>query len=676
MKNVYETDHRFTAKGAARRRTGRRPVVFCLLMMTAVTISEAKAQESRSLSFRPLRANAQENFVRPSYTPSVQQEYFFGDTSSVYPDPYTPPQRFVPAEGESRPVPDSEVRARRRGERFANLRKLTGEEKTGREGYRVTVAKDDTSRPITQAPLDDTFSAYPEPVLPAADGELLKSGMLNTDGTTRALPAPMEVAPASPVPAAPAVMEIEEENADEVIELLESQTEILPMAYQEESGRSGYPTRDAVYHEPIRVSKKSTAPAAHKSAMPLSSGRSVMSDRLVQQNVRVPEPEPISEPQKSFTPLNLRPELPATEIPTSERFTDPVARYSLQGKVLPWYASYIRTLSHDEYRLVCDAMADNLGQTSLIRGSIIASRPASAAEANMLLGKYETLEKNVLASLSPSDTEMDKAEKILKYIHANVLTQGYQLEQTTIENLFEGRYNCVTATILYCSLGRKAGLNVTPVELPGHAMCWVRLADGSTMDVETTCKTWFQYRNDPKTRNRVICDLILQANGSSAESASEQDLLANIHPISDRKLLAKIYYNRGVDLLAGKDFAGALEANAIALLFDSSSETTRGNLLATMNNWAIFLCQNGRYEEAAELLRRGIHVDPGYLTFRNNHVHVYHRWVESLYRNGEYDKALQITELAISEQPHEEHFRKLHKQIENGIAAAQESVLR
>jgi len=70
--------------------------------------------------------------------------------------------------------------------------------------------------------------------------------------------------------------------------------------------------------------------------------------------------------------------------------------------------------------------------------------------------------------------------------------------------------------------------------------------------------------------------------------------------------------------------------------------TARGNLLATLNNWAIDLGTQGRYPEAAELLRQGLTLDPSYETFKVNFTHVYYQWVEELCREGEFRRALDV----------------------------------
>ena len=106
-----------------------------------------------------------------------------------------------------------------------------------------------------------------------------------------------------------------------------------------------------------------------------------------------------------------------------------------------------------------------------------------------------------------------------------------------------------------------------------------------------------------------------------------------------------IYYNRAIDLLGDHRFAAAAAANAVALRLDPQSATIRGNLLATVNNWAIDLAA-AAYREAADLLRRGLSLDPGYETFTVNYAHVYRQWIRAATEAGRLAEADLLTRQA------------------------------
>ena len=130
------------------------------------------------------------------------------------------------------------------------------------------------------------------------------------------------------------------------------------------------------------------------------------------------------------------------------------------------------------------------------------------------------------------------------------------------------------------------------------------------------------------------------------------------------QLIATIYYNRGVDLLAENRFGEAVSANAKALRFDSANQTARGNLLATLNNWAIDLANDGHYARAVDLLDRGLALDPTYETFKVNYVHVHHEWVESLCNSERFQGALDALAKAADKQPQEPYFRQRRQEVE------------
>ena len=127
--------------------------------------------------------------------------------------------------------------------------------------------------------------------------------------------------------------------------------------------------------------------------------------------------------------------------------------------------------------------------------------------------------------------------------------------------------------------------------------------------------------------------------------------------------MATIYYNRGVDLLSQKRFAEAAAANAKALRLDPASVTARGNLLATLNNWAIDLGTAGDYPQAAGLLARGMQLDSGYETFRANFVHVHYQWIEDLCRRGRFQDALDLLATAAEALPADPYFKQARLDI-------------
>ena len=103
-----------------------------------------------------------------------------------------------------------------------------------------------------------------------------------------------------------------------------------------------------------------------------------------------------------------------------------------------------------------------------------------------------------------------------------------------------------------------------------------------------------------------------------------------------------------MDLLGQKQFAAAVAANAKALRLDPSSVTARGNLLATINNWAV--AEASARSSPAGLLRQGLAVDPTYEMFKNNDRHVHRQWIAHC-RAEEFAQALDVLAAAARERP-------------------------
>jgi tetratricopeptide (TPR) repeat protein len=167
--------------------------------------------------------------------------------------------------------------------------------------------------------------------------------------------------------------------------------------------------------------------------------------------------------------------------------------------------------------------------------------------------------------------------------------------------------------------------------------------------VETTCPRWFQLRDDPKTQAQLLARV--RGNRPGAERAPARE----VTPI---QMTAMIYYNRGIDLLAGRQFPEALAANAKALRLDPASATARGNLLATINNWSIRLGEAEQFAEAASRLEAGLSLAPDYQAFAANYAHVHYQWVHALCHAKRFAEAVAVLERAIECRPNEAYFRR------------------
>lgn len=302
-----------------------------------------------------------------------------------------------------------------------------------------------------------------------------------------------------------------------------------------------------------------------------------------------------------------------------------------------------------EERLFADAADGRLEEFSPLGAALV----ASGVEDGKVLQRYEERQALLLDELRRSGKltgpPRQRAQVVFEFMHRRVLTAGYRTDCTDLRTaLDQGRFNCVSASVLFNCLAGELGLAVCGLEIPGHAMSRLALADGP-LDVETTCSRWFQLIGNPRKQAELVEKAIGRAAAADRSQARE---------VSAAQMTAMIYYNRGVDLLAEKRFEQAAIANAKALRLDPQSATARGNLLATINNWAIAMGSSDRYAEAVDLLREGLNLEPAYETFAPNYVHVHHQWVEHLCRSGRFEEALEVLARAAAEMPEREYFQR------------------
>jgi tetratricopeptide (TPR) repeat protein len=298
-------------------------------------------------------------------------------------------------------------------------------------------------------------------------------------------------------------------------------------------------------------------------------------------------------------------------------------------------------LSELEQRLFDQIRDGRFGKFSLLEAGLIAGGVDRADELRRYGKRFDALAESLRRSGQVHGDVQEKARAVLAFLHRSILTGGYSLQASDVRQAFDGgRFNCVTASLLFNSLAERFGLKVVGLELPGHAMSRLVLPD-ETLDIETTSPRW------PAGIDRP-------SSGRPRQPP---------RTVTEVELVATIYYNRGVDLLAEKDFAAAVSANAKALRLDPRNATAKGNFLATVNNWAIALATSGEYEKAAQLLQLGLATDPHYEPFRTNYVQLFRQWSEHLCMSGHYDDALRLLNQAADLQPGERFFREAAVEI-------------
>ena len=256
-----------------------------------------------------------------------------------------------------------------------------------------------------------------------------------------------------------------------------------------------------------------------------------------------------------------------------------------------------------EAALLADGADGRFDEFSLWEAALVASAVDDEQE---LCLRREWLERLVAAWRSGIEghaSPRQRARALHEQMHRELLTGGYNAASSTpIETIDTGRFNCVSATLLYCVLAERFGLAVVPIESPSHVAC--RLADAQeACEIQTTCPEWFT-------------QMIVPCKPASAATSCQ---------ISQPELIAAIYYNRGVDLLSRKQFAPAVAVMHRAHRLHPSQASVRGNLLAAMNNWAIALSYAGDHAAALRLLQQGRELAADHGSFQFNYAVIQRR---------------------------------------------------
>jgi tetratricopeptide (TPR) repeat protein len=278
---------------------------------------------------------------------------------------------------------------------------------------------------------------------------------------------------------------------------------------------------------------------------------------------------------------------------------------------------------------------------SLVEAALIASGVVRPDDLERQLERYAAWRKQAQQLCTREMSQLAQARALFEFLHREILTGGYDARATELTRAFdEGRFNCASASVLFTALATDCGLTVHAIERPRHAMCALDIG-GQRTTIETTCPDWFRWTSDERR----------EAEQSVIARTTTGPHFAAGREVRPAELVAVIYYNRGVDLLEDKQFAAAVSVNLRALRLDPENATAFGNLLASINNWSLALCEAGDYAQAAAVLARGRSLAPDHEPFRTNQRHVYRTWIQALATAGQQREALAVLAAARQADP-------------------------
>lgn len=329
----------------------------------------------------------------------------------------------------------------------------------------------------------------------------------------------------------------------------------------------------------------------------------------------------------------------------------------LEKKASLWCAGALSLPEHD---VLCDASDGRLDRWDFLSAVLVVGG-TSSQELETWRCRLQTHIEKLQRTLQAKSTDSERLACVFAYLHQEILCGGYQLQATNLAlALDEGRFNCVSATILFKLLADAVGLDVKFWQSPTHAFCRVQCGD-SWVPVESTCPTWLESLAQ-HSRTRVDFTEGLAKIGSDPTASlpilrqkgvvgTAIDLVQTGREISETQMLGTIYYNRGVDALVSRQYEFALLANLWAVKLDAENRAAQDNLLASLNNWAITLAEQGRFAEGAERLQVALRYRPDSAAVQGNLYRVYREWTSAKQDDCSSEELSQIVRDAIRSLP-------------------------
>lgn len=283
-----------------------------------------------------------------------------------------------------------------------------------------------------------------------------------------------------------------------------------------------------------------------------------------------------------------------------------------------------------ECELITDATDGQLDAFSLVDAALIASGVTDRLEVQNWSSRLTERSAGLAPQLADLEA-LDQPRAIFDFLHVQLLTGKYSSKCNRLDKtLADGDYNCVSATLLYLQLCRQAGLSAVAVAAPAHV--FTRFPS-CQLDVETTFPRWFEVA---AAERRADAESRRARYPATASSAPRE--------MNDIQLLGKVYFNRGVGLLADGQFAAAVTCLHLAGKLDPDDPTAEVNLLAALNNWALAQGDAGDFEQATRLVEYGLSIDPQYPQLLSNDLHLHQQWALGLCKQSRHSEALAVLE--------------------------------
>ncbi|HAP43196.1 MAG: hypothetical protein A2087_12090 [Spirochaetes bacterium GWD1_61_31] len=186
-----------------------------------------------------------------------------------------------------------------------------------------------------------------------------------------------------------------------------------------------------------------------------------------------------------------------------------------------------------------------------------------------------------------------RGEAVMQLLHDKALKAYHEPTTTLSAALLEGRYNCVSASVLFLLLSRAAGLDSFGVITTDHSFCTVRLAPDRFVDAETTNRFGW----DPGSHKEFADN---QGGGVGYRYVPPGDY-AERQTVPDRVLVGLIAQNRITLLERSQRWPEAFEL-MVDLHAWQSDAASLSSLADRAGNYAGSLANGRRWGQAAAFL--------------------------------------------------------------------------
>lgn len=246
-----------------------------------------------------------------------------------------------------------------------------------------------------------------------------------------------------------------------------------------------------------------------------------------------------------------------------------------------------------EEALFEDASDGTLNRVSLEQAALIASG-VSQDDLVKYIQKIDSLYNHIALRWPMKKlTAMERGQIILYFLHRTTL-RFYDPSATEIQKaLDEGRFNCVSATLLFNVLCARFGVPVQGVEIPAHVYSAVVTAQSpqGVHEVQPTVPEGFRttsFRSAP-----VPAELMIETWKGKRF-------------LNDVPLVAVIYYNRGIEWIRRNNYAAALPFYERAYILDPDFPALASLIAEIYTAWGNQFFAAGDYRAAIAKYSMGL----------------------------------------------------------------------